>query len=408
MDAVRNSIWTSPVLRCNPVDKVSGPVDADPPGVILSPSPEAVLADRLRALRRSQRLTQAQLARVLGGSKGISISAISSYENSSDPKLPPASRLRSYALFCAQDHSGEPAPQLARPEDLTSSERETFEALHRELIELRDAARSKGSTSAAASIWTFDTGPVTIICPEAPAAYRSPLANEANPNYTRMYRYADVDALIELWGHLRAQNPGLEEFAHKLPEEAGPAELTGHLIVLGGIVWNDVAHQLQPLLRDLPIQQVEVPDLLNGEVFKLPDETEIRPQWSDYERVSANAPTKDQITAEQVDDVWRDGRRRSLVEDVAFLARVPNPLNHTRTLTICSGVYSRGVLGAVRALTDIAVRDRNEAYLAGRFPGGSFALLTRVPLVNGAAMSPDLEIPYNRLYEWSPDDEAAE
>jgi len=222
-----------------------------------------------------------------------------------------------------------------------------------------------------------------------------------------MYRYADVGALIELWGHLRAQNPSLEEFAHKLPEEAAPDDLTGHLIVLGGIVWNDVAHQLQPLLRDIPIQQVEVPDLLNGEVFRLPDGQEFRPQWTDYERVLSKPPTKDQITAEQTDDVWRDGRRRALVEDVAFLARVPNPLNHARTLTVCSGVYSRGVLGAVRALTDVAVRDRNEAYLASRFPSGAFAILMRVPLVHGNAMSPYLEIPHNRLYEWSPNEEAA-
>lgn len=382
-------------------------MDTDPPGVTLAPSPEAVLAVRLRALRESQRLTQARLARALGGAKGISVSAISSWENSSDPKLPPASRLRSYALFCAQDHSAEATPQLGREEDLNSSEREKFDALYRELIGLRDTARKKPGTSAAgAGLWTFEAGPVTIICPEAPAAYRSPLADEANPNYTRMYRYADVDALIELWGHLRARNPELEDLTHKLPEEATAPDLTGHLIVLGGIVWNDVAHQLQPLMRDLPIQQVEVPDLRNGEVFRLPDGQEFRPQWGEYERTLEKAPTKEQITAEQTEDVWRDGGRRGLLEDVAFLARVPNPLNHTRTLTVCSGVYSRGVVGAVRALTDIAVRQRNEAYLANRFPAGSFALLMRVPLVNGAAMSPDLENPYNRLYEWSPSDEA--
>ncbi|WP_165952639.1 helix-turn-helix domain-containing protein [Kribbella albertanoniae] len=377
------------------------------PGVTLAPSPEAVLADRLRALRQAQRLTQARLARALGGAKGISVSAISSWENSSDPKLPPAGRLRAYALFCARDHSAEATPQLGREEDLNASEREKFDALYQELIGLRDAARKKPGTAAAgAGLWTFEAGPVTIICPEAPAAYRSPLADEANPNHTRMYRYADVDALIELWGHLRARNPELEDLAHKLPEEAVSPDLTGHLIVLGGIVWNDVAHQLQPLMRDLPIQQVEVPDLLNGEVFRLPDGQEFRPQWGEYERTLEKPPTKEQITADQTEDVWRDGKRRGLLEDVAFLARVPNPLNHTRTLTVCSGVYSRGVVGAVRALTDIAVRERNEAYLASRFPGGSFALLLRVPLVNGAAMSPDLEIPYNRLYEWSPDDEA--
>ncbi|MFF1817326.1 helix-turn-helix domain-containing protein [Kribbella sp. NPDC058245] len=374
----------------------------------LAPSPAAELAERLRALRRSQRLTQARLAHALGGPKGISVSAISSWENSSDPKLPPADRLRSYALFCARDHSAEAAPQLPREQDLNASEREKFTSLHRELIALREAARSKpGTANAGAGLWTFETGPVTAICSEAPAALLSPLADEANPNYTRMYRYADVDALIELWGHLRACNPELTDLTHKLPNEATGPDLTGHLIVLGGIGWNGVAHQLQQFQLDLPIQQVEVPDLLNGEVFRSPDGQEFRPQWSEYERISVNVPSKDEITAEQTEDVWRDGRRRGLIEDVAFLVRVPNPLNHARTLTVCSGVYSRGVLGAVRALTDTAVRDRNEAYLAGRFPGGSFAILMRVPLLNGEAMSPDLEIPHNVLYEWSPSDEAA-
>jgi hypothetical protein len=232
------------------------------------------------------------------------------------------------------------------------------------------------------------------------------LADEGNPNYTRLYRYADVDALIELWGHIRALNPELDEVAHKLPEEAEPPDLNGHLILVGGIVWNDVAHQLQSFLSDLPIQQVIVPDLVNGEIFALPDGREFRPQWGELEETPGEVPSKAKIKSEQTEDMWREGKRRSLVEDVAFLARVPNPLNHTRTLTICSGVYSRGVVGAVRALTDIAVRERNEAYIASRFPGGSFALLMRVPLVNGKAMSPDLE--NHSLYEWSPSDEATE
>ncbi len=151
-----------------------------------------------------------------------------------------------------------------------------------------------------------------------------------------------------------------------------------------------------------------MPDLVNGEIFKLPDGQEFRPQWGKPDETLADPPSKAKIKAEQTEDTWRDGRRRSLVEDVGFLARVPNPFNHQRTLTICSGVYSHGVLGAVRALTDTAVRNRNEAYLARRFQGGSFALLMRVPLVNAEAISPDLEIPDNRLYEWSSTDEAAE
>jgi hypothetical protein len=31
----------------------------------------------------------------------------------------------------------------------------------------------------------------------------------------------------------------------------------------------------------------------------------------------------------------------------------------------------------------------------------------RVPVLNGEAISPDLEIPQNRLYEWSPNEKVA-
>jgi len=374
----------------------------------LALTPEAVrLAERLRDLRTSQRLTQGTLARALGGAKQISVSAISSWENVSDPKLPPADRLHSYALFFSQAHSTDGVRQLGREQDLSPAERERFNTLHTELVGLRDAARkTPGSSAAGASIWSFETGPVTVVCPEAPAAYRSPLADERNPNYTRLYRYADLDALIELWGHIRALNPDVQ-VAHKLPEEATSDVLSGHLIVLGGIVWNNVAQQLHQDLEDLP-QQVVVPDLVNGEIFRLRNGEEFRPRWDELDESLADPPSKAKIKAEQTEDTWHDGRRRILAGDVALLARVPNPLNHQRTLTICSGIYSRGVLGAVRALTDIAVRNRNEAYLANRFRGESFALLLRVPVVNGEAISPDLENPDNRLYEWSSTDEAPE
>jgi hypothetical protein len=91
-----------------------------------------------------------------------------------------------------------------------------------------------------------------------------------------------------------------------------------------------------------------------------------------------------------------------MVGDVALLARLTNPFKSSRTLTICNGIHSRGVLGAVRCLTDVRVRDANEAYLAERFPEGRFAMLLRIPVLLGEAISPDLESPEARLFEWSP------
>lgn len=195
-----------------------------------------------------------------------------------------------------------------------------------------------------------------------------------------MYRYADLDALMELWGHLRASNPELQ-ISHRLPSEVKADDMSGHLVLLGGIGWNHVTRRLLKTLREMPISQFEVSDLKTGEIFKASGAggKEFRPVFEDGD----------------------DGPE--LIEDVALLTRLRNPFNSNRTITICNGIHSRGVLGAVRALTDTAVRERNEAYLSQHFPDGLFAMLLRVPVVNGEAISPDLEIPENRLYQWEPD-----
>ena len=64
----------------------------------------------------------------------------------------------------------------------------------------------------------FDDGPVIVICPTAPPEERGPLADEEDPNFTKMQRYGDLDALIELYGHLRAENPTLDVF-HTLTDD---------------------------------------------------------------------------------------------------------------------------------------------------------------------------------------------
>ena len=96
------------------------------------------------------------------------------------------------------------------------------------------------------------------------------------------------------------------------------------------------------------------------------------------------------------------GERKELVADVAYVARLRNPFQFDRTLTICNGIHSRGVLGAVRCFTDATVREHNEKYLADRFPAGEFAMLLRVRVVGNETLSPDLRDPTARLYEWEP------
>jgi hypothetical protein len=333
-------------------------------------------------------LTQAELAGALSQESSVAVATISSWESLTNPKLPPAERLHSYARFFCSDRSSVEPAYLVAEDELTSDERARFQALYEELVALRDAVIAPSGESETSpsehSTFTFDSDPITIICPEAPLAERPPMANQKNPNYTRMFRYADLDALIELWGHIRAANP-TATVVHRLPSEVVADDLSGHVVVLGGVGWNRVMKRLLKTLREMPVSQVEVDDLPTGEIFRTsgPGGRDYRPVW---------------------DETGESGRE--LLEDVALLARVRNPYNHSTTVTICNGIHSRGVVGSVRALTDAAIRARNEAFLSSRFPDGEFALLLRVPVLNGEALSPDLAIDSNRLYEWSPGNEA--
>ena len=94
-----------------------------------------------------------------------------------------------------------------------------------------------------------------------------PWPTNRTPNYTRMYRYADLDALIELWGHIRASNPEL----------TGGARLSvrghrgRHVQPPGRARWGRLEPGQQAAAEDfseLPVSQVEVSDLETGEIFK--------------------------------------------------------------------------------------------------------------------------------------------
>jgi hypothetical protein len=224
----------------------------------------------------------------------------------------------------------------------------------------------------------FDYGPVTVICPEAPREVQGSLADEQNPNFTRLRRYADLDALIELYGHLRAENPTLDVF-HRITSDVVADDFSNHVILLGGIGWNDVTRRFQRAISQVPIIQKEVGDLKTGEIF------------------GVDAPDRAQSFYPEYEDL---GSGRELIADVGYLARLRNPFKVNRTLTICNGIHSRGVLGAVRCLTDAKVREDNEKYLSDTFPDGEFAMLLRVPVVAGETVSPDLQDPDSRLYEW--------
>lgn len=355
------------------------------PAPTASPA-SSMLARRLRELRHTRfpgvRLTQADVARALSEDESVAASTLSAWENVRNPVLPSHRRLACYARFFATARSLEGGPHLLALTELTDAEGELHQELERELFRLRD--EDAGETVTSHQSWRFDDGaPITVICSERPRS-DDPLGDVDNPNYTRLYRFADADALVELIGHLNASNPGAA-VNYLLASQVTRKDLVNHIVLLGGIAWNYVTRRLNASAA-LPVRQVEIEGIQSGEVFEIKD---------------GPSQGKQFLPHFQDDIAGTDAEPGVLLEDVAMLARLPNPFNALRTLTYCNGSHSRGVLGAVRCLTDLDVRDDNESYLQEIFPSSDrFVILMRVQVLGGETLSPSLKNPDAVLFQW--------
>jgi hypothetical protein len=345
------------------------------------------LAQRLRQLRAETwptvPLTQAALARAFSAEESVAAGTISSWESSVAPKLPPRHRIVAYARFFATQRSItlESEPRLLSIDELTAQEAAACRNLEEELLRLRNAAggRSAAEETVYQRSWLFtDNGPATLVCSQLRADDMSPLAEPTNPNYTELLKYADLDALVELHGHIRAENPAMNVY-FRASTAVESDHLTGHLILVGGVAWNEITARLSEM-ADLPVRQVGHTSLLTGDIFVTGQDGDERMFWPK----------------------WRgEGNDLRLVDDVGLLVRVPNPLNSSRTLTICNGIHSRGVYGAVRSLTDERLRDANERYITNNFgSAGSFIILMSVKVIEGQTMTPDFNIPGVVLQQW--------
>jgi Helix-turn-helix domain len=340
------------------------------------------LAQRLRQLRQQMwpdvRITQEALAKALGG---VAAATISSWESPTAPKLPPRDRVLAYARFFATRRSVETGAEFKTfPLDaLTEEERIACGELAAELLGLRDAAGKPTEAVAVRRSWHFlDEGPVTLVCAQLPKIEQSPSADPADPNYTELLSFADLDALMELFGHIRAENPSMGVY-FKSAANVVPDDLSGHVILLGDVTWNTAGRRLSEL-TSLPVKQVADPSMASDDPFV------------------AEVAGKDKRFL----PVWGGPERTVLVEDVGLIARVPNPFNSSRTFTICNGIHSRGIFGAVRSLTDARLRDSNEEYISTHFAGSeSFLILMKVTVIEGRVMTPDFTNPGCVLYQWA-------
>jgi transcriptional regulator with XRE-family HTH domain len=342
--------------------------------------PARRLAERLRALREQKHLTQKQLARVLGGSEPISIATVSLWEKPGSDRLPPAQRLTAYArLFCTSRSFDGERPRLLSPGELTEQERERETELYDELTSLRElAARSTSALATAkgprSALWHFpDPIAVSIVCSDAvePPLYSEP----SHPNYSAYARYADLDTLITVYGQVKADNPA--RMVRILPAERLARDFAlNHLIIIGGAASNAASLFSQDIPLPAP-EEVAGSDPVTH-LFKCAVGEELR-----------------KFTSSRDDE-------GKLVQDIGLIARGPHPIIPGGTVTLLSGITSRGVHGAALCFIDSHVRDTNERYLESAFGNAeSFCILMNVPVQNDAALPPNLWRENTRLHEWS-------
>jgi hypothetical protein len=346
------------------------------------------LPRRLRALRTTwtgHTVTQKHLAQAFSAVRSTSVPLISSWESTTSPKTPPADRLEAYARFFATERSilGSGAPRLLALDELDDAERTRYDELLAELTalesELRGHDTANGTTALPANgAWHFPDGfDALVVCARLPKDVATPYPDPSDPDYLTLYNYADLDSLVELFGHLRAMNPD-SNVNFKTADQLAEDDYTKHLVLLGGVDWNLLSRELLPRVG-IPVQQITRLGTDEPEGFEVEQEA----------RTRMFTPTV------------RDGL---LLEDVAHFYRGPNPFNTARTVTVCNGMFGRGTYGAVRALTDIRFRERNDTYLRDQLEQhGKFSLLMRVELVAGKVMTPDWTLQDTRLHQWPED-----
>lgn len=349
--------------------------------------PARRLAERLRDLREREfgPLTQRVLAKALGGTQPLSITAVSLWEKPDSNRLPPPIRLKAYArLFCSERSFASVTPRLLRDDELTEPERERETELYEELLELRERAQSTDAAAGSSehlalesqgSLWRFpDEAAISIVCSDVPRAARPPYADEGHLNYSRYARHADLDALIDIYGQVRADNP--RSWIRILsPKSLAHDFALNHLVIIGGAAVDDVAPWFA--------QGVALPTVHESgdtHTFTYEVEGEVR-----------------EFTSTRDDD-------DNMTHDVGFIARAPHNIVPGRTVTVLGGITSRGVHGAALAFSDPHLRDANLRYLTDTFPStDKFCILMRVPVRNDSALPPNLSNDDVRLYEWSSD-----
>ncbi|SEF37277.1 hypothetical protein SAMN05421837_113105 [Amycolatopsis pretoriensis] len=233
----------------------------------------------------------------------------------------------------------------------------------------------------APDIWRFPPDePVMITCGRIPQSEFGSFApsDRRDPDYVDLLTYADPDALVHLFGHIRALNPE-NDVKFATTDELQPVDYTSHLVVIGGSDFNMITRDMFSALH-LPVKmspRLPATDWLGMEVVNGDGTQRFSPVLGD------------------------EYGARILHEDVILFFRGVNPADRRRTITMCAGMYARGTLAAARCLTHPVLGPANQAYLR-RTVGANrhFGFIARAIVMDRMVAAPDLTNPDHRLYEW--------
>jgi transcriptional regulator with XRE-family HTH domain len=386
----------------------------------------AGLGARLRQLRTEWGVTQRQVSDALG----LSGALVSSWEN--ELAVPPEERLNGYAQFFAtrRSLSGPTGPTLIDADDLTTEEERVRAELIDELVRLREEAmggsggRPRETGALGGRFWYFPDGQdITILCTPLSARQLGftqdgseagtllPVTqyatNPTHPNRVRNLGNADIDALLELVGHIRAENPTAGVRWTTYDRIASGDQLTGHLVVLGGgdadesvmAFGNLEAVKALVSATEIPVRTAMASeDVEFGSAWAVTENQEGVPAVDGLKQVLYRPRYLRDDTSPERPRVRLRGAPQ-LTADVALIVRRPSPLNPGARLTVLSGIFSRGTYGAVRAFTDVRFRGRNEQWLMNSdLDAENFWLLAQVPVLAGEnTITPDLSRAANRL-----------
>ena len=106
--------------------------------------------------------------------------------------------------------------------------------------------------------WRFRDGKtITLVCAQLPRdlSAADEYTDLNSPDYIQLYTFSELDALFELYGHLRAANPA-NQVDLRVADRLTPDEFTSHLVSLGGIDWNAAT---STLLQDLQLPVARSP-----------------------------------------------------------------------------------------------------------------------------------------------------